>query len=143
MKPRSLNSPRVREVLAVFDRFVASPARQDNPSLVDGFMHVVVHSPLDRFSAPFVRANCPWSVDAIRAILIAYLVHAPAVDFRAMCIDAARQRRWLEEFEQDPEGDGRGYSLVPIAGPQCKAPESLYASIERWRADASQESEAA
>lgn len=92
MKRRQLTDPRVREVLAAFDSQRDSPTRDS--SMLCSFMHIVAETVVERFEVPG-----GWSDDAIRAVLVAFLVNAPDAQLLDMVEAARKETSWLADFE--------------------------------------------
>lgn len=80
---RTVAEPRVAEILAAFDRVAQAPDRCDSDLCT--FMSCVAGTVIDRFTIP-----AEWGDAGIRAVLVAFLAHAPAEDLAEM-LDSARQ----------------------------------------------------
>lgn len=93
---RSKRDRRVTEILTAFDRFAASPERTADASLLGGFMETVVGTVHERFTVP-----CDWPIESMRAVLLAFLAHAPATDLEAMHELALSETSWIDEYEID------------------------------------------
>ncbi len=117
------NDPRTAEVLAVFDRFASSWTRRRKDiggNMLDIYMAEVVldgHQGDDDFPG--------WTDSAMRAVLLAYLVNAPASAFVEMHRAARRQLAWLIDFEKSSE-----FELATDVPYRCRlpwgAPEETY-----------------
>lgn len=87
---RSPRDPRVVEILKVFDHTVTHPFHAD-PAIgsgLDGFLQNAIGFQFEE-----------WPDSSVRAVLLAYLLHAPGGDLDEM-LDAARAHlEWLAEFE--------------------------------------------
>lgn len=99
MKPRSVDDPRVVEVLAAFDASARKVAysRDSVATLVRCFMDDVLGFPWEK-----------WPVAAYRAVLVASLVSAPSADLDEMLVAAREHLRWRAGFALDREYEGRG-----------------------------------
>jgi hypothetical protein len=91
---RRKSDPRVREVLAAFDRQAQSVAR-DKSSLCL-WMTMVADTGVDRFQIPG-----GWNDDAIRAVLLAFLLNAPDADLDDMLEKARKEDSELPAFEAE------------------------------------------
>jgi len=84
--------------------------------VLDVFMTAVVDLECEHFLLPH-----GWSTEALRAVLLALLLNAPTSHLRRMTAAADGQITWLDEFERDPLGGIRGYSLIPTVTPRAAA----------------------
>lgn len=88
------NDPRVVEVLAAFERMRAR--RDGHPADLCGFMSSVASTVVDRFTIP-----CDWPAESIRAVLLAFLLHAPDEDLDEMVGSARGEQVLITEMEAE------------------------------------------
>lgn len=111
---RSLSHPHVRTILSVFNRTLASPEASALPGVVS---MIVTLTHADEFSC-FVRPKPKqWSTDGLRAVLLAYALHAPADELAAMARMAREQLDWLEAFEVRCTIERHGVAIEDVLAP--------------------------
>lgn len=119
------NDPRLAEVLAVFDRFASSWTRE-HKDVGGNMLDIYVASVVLRYGHTGVDDFPGWTDDAMRAVLLAYLLNAPISAFVEMHREARHRLRWLvdfekcAEFEHSTEGEGVTYrDRLPWGAPEA------------------------
>lgn len=123
--PHRADDPRVKQVLAAFDRHVDSPIA--DALLLCSFMCNVVETQNGRFTHPAEA----WSIDAIRAILVAYTTHAPEAALDIMAEVAAHDVAALERAELELAYEDATGAACPWRGKE--PPADARAIIARAR----------
>jgi hypothetical protein len=104
--PRPLNHPGVRTVMTALNRAAKSPDK-DVYITVAGII-AELGSTIGRFEECGVGE---WSLEGVRALLLAQARYAPAPEFNEMVQQAKYQLRWLEWW--DVPGGGMDQAQVP------------------------------
>lgn len=114
---RRKSDPRVRALLAAFDRIVASP--ECSAFVVDSFMAGVVGTPVERFEDPTydgTKPLPPWPVESVRAVLLAFALNCPACELSKMIKGAQREVEWIDAFERERAADRRTSEALAYRG---------------------------
>lgn len=107
---RTENHRDVRTIMRAIDRAIASHLDAE-----DGLARTVASSIItigdcaDDFSGATGRRK--WSSQAVRAILLAYALHAPDDRLRRMAQQARRELKWVEWWEQPGGGHDQCYEV--------------------------------
>ena len=91
-RTRSAKDPRVVEIMAALERVIDSPTREQ--SCLDYAACTIINTCLDRFTVPAM-----WSDAAVRAVVLAFALHAPDEDLDDMVTNAREVVASTLEYE--------------------------------------------
>jgi hypothetical protein len=106
-----LRDPRVLAILAAFDRACGSPAHHSDGDTSDpGLIICCLDRVLSIENSDWLCYG--WTIPEMRRLLIAYCEIAPDTTIAKSAREAAGFVEWIADFEDDPTGIIRGYSVV-------------------------------
>lgn len=102
---RSATDKRVMEVVAAFERQYDA---ESGAKSVDGFLTYVLSTDAERFVIP-----APWPVEALRNILLAFLLNAPDEDLDDIVIRSRNEQAMMDAFARGEEYWGDEQAVSP------------------------------
>ena len=125
MSRRKITDHRAQTILAAFDYVAANPDRC--ASDMCSFMYAVVDTGCERFQIPG-----GWSLEGMRAVLVAFLVNAPDSEMAGMVSAARRELRLHRDWQKQ-----RAYEKKHGYAPKgCIPLDAAYHPDDRRRLEA-------